>query len=542
MSRPFHAAGLLFVLAGVVPAQTASVQNAALASGSGFALLGYIVPNPYAYNRLGLTTQTNIVAPGMLATLSYASLAGWPGLPVTMSIRHSGSSFRLPVEVVGSTLGAITFAVPAGMPLGGAEIEYKIAGQPTGWTSVNVVAASFEFYRIGPGGPAIAQSVAANGSLSPVGLATPAQPGQTVLLTGSGLGIGTTVAVTLGGVPVPLVPAAPHRAQPGRDEILIRIPQGSAVPDGCYVPLALTYNGTTVTSSISKTSSGAPCVHPFQLSAADLKTLDGGGFLTAGQIVMTTRLQVATSAVASRNESANVTVTTANAATLAGYFAPSLAGSGTNCSAVQLNFFGYAAPFNINEGQFFQLSGLGASMTLQNGATTIALSGAGAGFPPATEGPLNNLPAPAIAGGTWTWQSSGGTDLAASSFGFTLPAPLQFTGGAPVTLNRSQDQTLNWNGSNFDSGAMANVQLSGNSAGGTGTVSVSCQTPANGGALTLPAALLSQFAGSSLGTLAVTVNETGASMPHAQFILRNGGALLMLVSYSTGDSRPVDFQ
>ena len=288
MSLPSRAASLFFVLASLVPAQTASVQNAAVQGGSGVAYFGYAQSNIYELSRLGAAAPTNIVAPGMLAVLSYSNSSSGPGLPVTMSIRPSGSTFRLPVEVLDSAPGVITFAVPAGMPLGGAEIEYKAGGQPTGWTAVNVVGASFEFYRIGPGGPAIAQSIAANGSLSAIGLATPAQPGQTVLLTGSGLGTGTAVAVTLGGVPVPLVPAAPHRAQPGRDEILIRIPPGATVPDGCYVPLTLTYNGaTTVTTSISKTSNGAPCIHPFQLSAADLTTLDSGGFLTAGQIGMT---------------------------------------------------------------------------------------------------------------------------------------------------------------------------------------------------------------------------------------------------------------
>ena len=49
-----------------------------------------------------------------------------------------------------------------------------------------------------------------------------------------------------------------------------------------------------------------PFVHPFQLSTADLQTLDGGGSLATAQISMNTSLQVTTSDAVSRSESANI--------------------------------------------------------------------------------------------------------------------------------------------------------------------------------------------------------------------------------------------
>ncbi len=183
-----------------------------------------------------------------------------------------------------------------------------------------MVPASFEFFRIGPGGPVIAQSVASDGSLKPIGLATPAQPGQTVLLTGSGLGIATPFQVSVGGVAATIVHPLTQRSSPGYDRIFVQIPAGA--PDGCYVPLTLTYNQTTVTTSISKTSNGAPCVHPFQLSTADLQTLDSGGFLAAALISMNTSLQVTTSIAASRSESVSISESQMNAAAIAAYLAP----------------------------------------------------------------------------------------------------------------------------------------------------------------------------------------------------------------------------
>ncbi len=178
-------------------------------------------------------------------------------------------------------------------------------------------------------------------------------------------------------------------------------------------------------------------------------------------------------------------------------------------------------------------------MTLQNGPTTLSFTGGGyyspTNFPDATEGPLSNLPAPVIAGGKWTWTSSGGADLPASSFGFSLPAPFQLNSGAPVSLNRGQDQTLTWNGANFPAGAVFTASLS-------GSVNVSCSAPASAGTLTIPAALLSQVAASSLGTLSIGVSQMGSFIPHTLFKLKNGNTLLVFVSYSTGDTRAVDFQ
>ena len=118
-----------------------------------------------------------------------------------------------------STAGSVTFVVPPGLPVGGAEVEYKVGSQPTAWTNVNVVPASFEFFRIGPGGPVIAQSVASDGSLKPVGLATPAQPGQTVLLTGSGLGDATPFQISVGGAAATIVHPLTQRANPGYDRL-----------------------------------------------------------------------------------------------------------------------------------------------------------------------------------------------------------------------------------------------------------------------------------------------------------------------------------
>lgn len=537
---------VFLALTTLLPAQTASVRNAALQFPSSTAS-----PNlrlGYANFLLGSAVPlgTNVIAPGMLAVLTYSNsspeffltvnigstLSISPELPVTVSIRPAGSSIPFRGEVVTSTAGSVTFVVPPGLPSGGAEVEYKIGSQPTAWTNVNVVPASFEFFRVGPGGPVIAQSVASDGSLKPVGLATPAQSGQTVLVTGSGLGNAMPFQVSVGGAAATVVHPLTQRANPGYDRVFVQIP--AAAHDGCYVPLTLTYNQTTVTTSISKTSNGAPCVHPFQLSTADLQTLDSGGSLTTAQISMNTSLQVATSDTASRSESATIQVFPMNAAQIAAYFAPI---PNSICALIQP---AYAAFVGGLLGLPAAGPDLGDSIALQNGPTMFSLTGGGGNyfptnFPAATEGPLGNPPPPVIASGKWTWTSSGGVDLPASSFAFTLPAPFQLNGGSPLSLNRVQDQTLTWNGPNFPDESVLTANLS-------GAVNLSCTAPATAGTLTIPATLLAQFGASSLGTLSIAVSPMGSSIPHTLFKLKNGNTLLVFVLYSTGDTRAVDFQ
>lgn len=522
--RPLlRSASLAVLLVGVMAGQTAIVRNAASIPPNG--LFYGPISFPDFSTLLSFTQNENVVAPGMLAMLAAATATA----STKISIRPSGSDTPIRAEVISSNPGQTTFVVSRDMPLGAAELEYQTEGQPTGWTNVSVVAASFEFFRVGSGGPAIAQAMGADGSLSPIGLTTPAQPGKTILLKGSGLG-NAIFTVTVGGVPATVVATGPHRANPGADEIEIQIP--ASVLDGCYVPLVLTYKSTAVTTTISKTSNGAACVHPFQLSMADMKTLDNGGALTVGEIQMSTTLQVATPAAASRIENANVQFLPMAAADIAAFFPASQSAPGCQAVASTPRVLFANRAFSVILGAV----DAGPLVFLQNGANTFSLPGLGfysATLPQPTQGPVANPPLPAISGGMWKWYSTGSSELAASSFGFALPAPFQLNGSGMISMNRNVDQTLTWNGAAFDSGAMLNAVVQGR---------VSCTVPATSGTLTIPAALLGQTPGNSLGALSIMVTEAGSYMPHGQLRLLNGSTLLMLVNYSTGEMTPVDFQ
>jgi hypothetical protein len=137
---------------------------------------------------------------------------------------------------------------------------------------------------------------------------------------------------------------------------------------------------------------------------------------------------------------------------------------------------------------------------------------------------------PVIAPGLWTFLAG------PASFSFPLPPPIQLSGGAPITINHTQNSTITWDSSGYDT--YATLQLSLKSAAAP---VVSCTIPAQAGIVTIPANLLASFIPGSVGVISVSVNETGAGIPSGQTIL-NGAPVLALAIWSSTDTRPVDFQ
>ncbi len=149
------------------------------------------------------------------------------------------------------------------------------------------------------------------------------------------------------------------------------------------------------------------------------------------------------------------------------------------------------------------LPDLGKFLTLSNGTNTWTAQGPSPYYtftlPAPQDGTLASPPATAFPAGTWMLATHGSADLPASTFSFSLPAPVQLSLGAPVSVVRSQPQTIAWNGAGFDGGAIAVVSISNSSQ------YVSCLVPAQAGTVTIPASFLVPFAAGSLGTLQITV-------------------------------------
>jgi hypothetical protein len=492
-------AALLLLIAGISFAQ---VQNAADADAG---VLG-----------------ASAITPGSQAFVSDSGQAVWPAFnAASVSIRPVGSATTIPAQVLSTSATGIVFYVPPDTPFGSAQLIYNQTGQLTQSTGVLVASSHLALYR----GSVKTMNINASGPPTPNGLASPAQPGQTVEIFATGL---STIPlfppqVSLGGVTQSVV----HAGDGGSGMLQIDIQISPDTPDGCYVPLTVAWGAGAATSFISKTSDGMACHHPFGLSTQVLQTLDSGGTVETGLISMNSALSAASADHASRSGQALVSFTDFSAAQIASYMTASPA-AGCGVSG--------GSPPNFISG-IFGGSQFGNTMTLQSGATTLQLPGVGAEYsitiPATADAPLNHLPAAALSGGAWTLNFSAG------QFGFNLPPPVQISGGAPMRIQTDRDQTITWNGSGFDAGAMLQLSLS---AGNFGPASITCSAAAQSGTLTIPANLLRLFTRGGVGSLSLGVGESGAWMPHANFQLSGGISLLMLVSGGSTDTRPVDFQ
>lgn len=488
-------------------------------------------------NAVGTASSlSNVLAPQMLAKVDSPFIGFFigdfglqtPPPPAVTHVQIRPGGAVAPITMNVATDGS--FVVPAGIPLGSAQVLWRLDGQPWQSFNVTVAPANFELARMATGGQALATATG-----KAIGLATPAMPGQTISLTGSGLGYGTTVSAAIGGVAATVVYAG--RGNPaGYDLIQVQVPQG--VADSCYVPLGLQVGTMSVMSSISVTRDGSPCPHPFGLSVSDLKTLDAQGSVWVGGVSMSTSLRVPLVSAAHREENAGMSVSAWKAQDFAGLLSSQVV-SGTSCGTTSDVI---AVPYRI--GVIFvpvpvKPPDVGKTVLLQNGNTVLPLTPPFPGFPTPLDSSLALVPAPVVGPGKWTWSTNGSADLAAASFSFTLPAPLQLAATQPVSLRRDQDQTVQWNGASFDAASTVTLALNGLAGDGVTAKSVRCSAPATAGKMTVPANLLGQFGGPSLGSIVMGVNQ---AIPGAVLTTKGGETVVLFVRYSSDDSRPVDFQ
>ena len=485
------------VLVGLVIALSASAQTVANAAGA-----------------------SSAIAPGSLATINYFLGQIDTALPATVSLLPAGAATALNAQVVGVSPFSITFVVPADAPVGDAEIIFKPGGGATQWARATIVPASFALFGNGSTGPAIVQNIAADGTVTLNGLASPAQPGQAIVLWGTGLGAtpSSSIQVTLGGVNQQVLYAGIAPGQPGLNQINIRVASGT--PDGCYVPLVVRYGAQSTTSFLSKTSDGSPCHNPFGLSVGAMKQIDSGGTLPLTAFTLTSAIVAAAADRASRHESATVTSELLSASTLANYFVSSPLRAPVGCT-------NSAAFSGVVESVLFAGSPPSAySLNSPAAALSLPWNSSDAG-----DAPLAKLPAAVLSGNLTLL----GTN---PPFSFTLPAPVEFGDTSPVIMDHTQDHTVIWNGSAFDSTATALLSLS---SGAAAAPLVTCIASASAGTITIPAKLLAPFSAGSEGILSISVSETGSGIPHTE-VQSQGTSTLLLMNWTSTDSRPVDFK
>lgn len=502
-----------------------------------------IGPNSIAQGSIFVIFGTN---------LGPAALVQAPGLPLGTSLPSSNGT-SVSITSGGQTVNAfmiyssalqVAAILPSNTPVGAAKVTVSYNGQSSAAAAINVVQTGFGIYTLNTAGngPMVAQVYPNSPNFVYLGLTTPAHPGDTMVIVGTGLGaisgpdnvapgaisVGSNVSVTIGGVAVTPTYAGRAPQFAGEDQINFVVPAN--VPTGCYVPASVTASGQVsqdVVLSIAPAGASA-CVHPFGLSQSQMATLDSGGTLNIGIFqVLRAYLALLGGSVEGAgglfdNVNANGVFQMYNRIPVA-FGAVSYPAPLSGCVVIdqQITGAGFTVPnFSAIGGTELVADPLLLTMSGPGGSANVLRQDTGGylgTFIPAILGP-----------GSWTLSGNGGADVGAFSAKVTLPPDLNWTNAGnfqtpsgPATIPRTS-LTILWSGGNLSSSSV--VTIFGNSTvvnvldpSKNRAKSFYCEAPASAGQFLVPGNIVQQLPSSTTaagetayGTLGITTGSLGS--------------------------------
>ncbi len=544
---PKRLAGFLTVI--VLSAPSVFAANPAIAASG--------VKNAASYANPAL--PNGAIAQGSIfnvfgSTMGPASLAYASSLPLPTTL----SGTQVSVTVNGSTVqcfmiytsaGQVAAILPSITPVGTGTITVSYNGAASATAPIKVAASAFGIFTMNQqgGGQAVVQDGNYNFNSSTFAF----QPGETVVLWGTGLGPisssdadsppsgnipGINVTVYVGGVQA-AVTYAGRSGYSGDDQVAFTIPSGVT---GCNVPVGVYVSGAsgsnTVVSNFTTIAVGSDttCSSP-GLPPSFLQALASGRNVRIGDVVLT-RLALA---------SPLTPVPVTQDAGTGGF---NLRSSSTYAQGLDLNYGACAIEPSVAP-QTVTLTQLDAGPVINvsgpNGAKTLAQLKGSVGSYDATLGggfaaPGQTPPPLYLAPGTYSVDNGqGGKDVGAFKFNLTVPPPLTWTNfPSNNTISRSSPLTVSWTGGDPNS----DVDLTG-SSGVSASVSVSfiCRARVSDGSITVPISILQALpvtatvSGVPVGGLALSTGNPGASsLP--------SGLDLFSTASSQGFSESVAFQ
>jgi uncharacterized protein (TIGR03437 family) len=524
------------------------LPNSAIAQGSIFAINGRNLGPP--------VTQQN----GSPLTTSVAGMSA--------QVTVNGTS--MPAPIVSASANQVLAIMPSGMPAGNGTVSVKTAAGTSAQEPLEVTTGSFGIYTVNGSANGPAMVTDANGN--PVTLTSPAQPSQTVTVSGTGFGalsaddisapvmqdISSSVAIYVGVEPAVVHYAGRSGNAPGQDVITFDIPPDAAA--GCYVALYVVFNG--ITSNFTSTSiapDGVACSDSNGFSSAQIQQIQqlvaSGSNVRLASINLTRATQDLPPALPPFPS--GMSTTDSAAAEFLEYTPRQLAGSVGFLQSVSL---GGCLVFTFSGNSMtatdpVQAAGLDAgTITISGpkGAKQLTTVHGVPGYYSGTLGSTQDGGGLYLDPGTYTITGTGGTGTGAvDPFTATidLPPPITWTNAADVSVvNRSSGATVNWTGGDphgfvYIVGVSIAISTAGGTFSGVGG-EFFCTAPANAGTFTVPGAVtlalpptgsIPGFGSGSLGSLSMASWGQFSSFTAP-------GIDMGFVTASSGSSQRVTFQ
>lgn len=534
---------LAFLFAPLVIAQNPTVFSGGIVNVASYAVAGQ--PNgSIARGSVVVIFGTNMGPTALLQASTYP-------LPTSLggtSVKVTSGATALDAIMLYTSAGQVAAIVPSAMPVGPATLVVSIGGKSSAPAAFTVVANSFGIFAANQAGSG--PGVITDGASNVFGLTTAANPGQVVIIWGTGLGpvtgneAGGALPGDMPGVPVEVyvggqLATVNYRGRSGCcagiDQISFTVP----AVFGCRVPVTLKINtviSNYATMAIAPTGTRT-CSDPGGPSASDLQRFAANG--------------------------ASVARVTLNRNTTSLPFPAGLPGTTIDREDVATaTFFKYSAaqlgtardPFNtpvVGSCTVYALSGVSASTrtygdsflpgdpiaaTSLDAGASIAVSGPGGaktllksrdsihpvGSPAYYSGYLTTLAQedkgyvePSVAVGV---SGPGGKDVGAFQASIAVPPVLTWSNASAISkITRASGQLITWTGGDPN----GVVTINGTSLLGTGTniagSSFTCVAKVSDGQFTVPAAVLlalpvnasnSNIVGYQYGRLAVGTSST----------------------------------
>jgi uncharacterized protein (TIGR03437 family) len=261
---------------------------AAIASGQPFS--DFFVSNDANYSSQGA------VAPGSIFTVSLNAKFGLLHDVEGIAARINVGGRTVDANILSGDLVRFRALLPAETPLGDGVMTVTANGLTSGEARIRILPRRFSLYGVPPGEIywprtfASAQIRAADGSVRPLSLKRSARPGETLLLSGTGMGVGAPadLEVIVGNERAKILSAGPSGLQAGVDEVAIEVPQGI---EGCFVPLWIRFvdSGDMDQLGVAISSGGGACA---DLPREVVEVPDAERALNVGLVNLSTRVAV----------------------------------------------------------------------------------------------------------------------------------------------------------------------------------------------------------------------------------------------------------
>jgi uncharacterized protein (TIGR03437 family) len=452
--------------------------------------------------------------------------------PLPTSAGLAGTSIQITIN--GTSVDAIMLytlatqvaaVLPSSTPIGTGTMTVTYNGQTSAAAPITVVKSTFGIFAVNQSGTgqAVLQNVNSATDRPFNSPTQSAQPGQVMILWGTGLGPVTgneaagplpgdmpnlNVHVWVDGKDAAIQYRGRSGCCTGDDQIVFVVPAGV---EGCALPVYVQIDNTVsnfVTMAVG--SGGAQCINPNALTPAQIQTATQNGGIRSASLAVTHYDGLAgTTHEVSDGLQAVFAKTPLSA--LSGFSAvvpvgncivyqfpvPAPTGTNTYLDAGNISVSGAVGPYNL--------------YSASTGAYSLSF------LPGATSSPGEITDGTVLGPGNYTFTGSGGADVGAFTASINYVNTFKWDQSSVPSINRSQPLTITWTGGT--AGAIVNISVT--SSLGHGPVSdfgsvLSCYEDATLETFTLPAVLLSALPpsytdanGNPQGTIEVIENSAG---------------------------------